>query len=125
MGAERGECLGEWRVLLPQEGGLGLLGRIETCGGNRLSVIKIRPAIPSALLDAHQVIGIVEWVSTAADISAMERSPQLLVAIELQAERVSQSRGDELEIRTIRIEPDDRPSTFDIAFYDFAGSAPG
>src|SRR5688572_19498710 len=86
MGGERGECLGQWRVFLPQEGGFRLLGRIETCGGHRLAVVEVRPPVPRSLLNAHQVIGIVEWISAATDINTVEGGPQLLVAIELQAE---------------------------------------
>src|SRR5688500_8426360 len=112
MGAERHECFRQWRVFLPEECGFRLLWRIETCSGHRLTVVEVRPPVPRSLLNAHQVIGIIEWISTTAHVSTVEGRPQLLVAIELQAEGVSQSGGHELDIRTVRVESDDGPSAF-------------
>src|SRR5687768_17116062 len=123
MGAERGERLRQRRVFLPQERGFGLLGRIETWRGHRLTIVKVRPPVPGSLLNAHQVVRVVEWISAATYVSTVEGRPQLVVGVELQPEGVSQTGGDELEIGSIGIEPDDRPAALHVAFDYFAWCA--
>src|SRR5687768_2722403 len=105
-----------------------MAGGVEGAVGDGLTVEELGPAVPGVLLDADEVVGVVEDVAGAAHVGAVEGGPELPAAIEADAEGVAQPPCDELEAAAVAVEADDRAAALDVALDDLtrlAGLAEG
>ena len=83
---------------------------------------EIGPAVPLALLDLVEVIGVVEDVAPAAFVHAMFGGEQAAVGVEGDAIRVAQPPGHHLQVRAVGVAAQDCAGRFDPAGDDLPGA---
>src|SRR5687767_12175718 len=107
-------------MVAQEERRLRLFGRVEARLGHRAAVEVVGETVPAPLLDANQIIRIVENIATATHVGAVVRGPELAAGVELHTERISQAPCDELEAGAVRVEAHDGPAAFHIAANDLS-----